>query len=95
MNGKEETPNINQSEEETFNRLRRITFSQLVDRLKVYWIDQEVINILDDTKYDNWDDWGGTLDAGGWGRYEFTDECRKQCALGNFTKAQYLEKIDL
>lgn len=92
MNGKEETLSSSQIEE-TFRRLSRITFSTLVDRLQIYWVDQKVIDILADNN--DWGDCGGNFDPGGWTRSEFTEECMKQFADGNFTKEQYLIKTGL
>jgi hypothetical protein len=93
MNGKEDTPNTNPTEDDTFEKLRRISFDQLIQHLNVYWIDDVVVKILSEDG--GWEEWGGNIDPGGWTRPEFAAECQKRLDAGEYTKEQYLSRSGL
>lgn len=91
MNGKEEIPNTNPTEDDTFKALKRISFHGLMSNMKMHWIDDGVISILRDNM--DWGELNTYIHHAGWTREEFIAECIKRKESGEYTYEKYINRL--
>ena len=93
MNGKDETPKSSQTEDQTFNALKRKSFHELMRNMKICWIDNGVIDILQN--HQDWEQFGDYVRDSGWTREEFVEECVKKKDNSEYTYDQYIIRMSM